>query len=185
MVLKNAWAMKGHAFVREDVAIGEDGLIAETAGGETHLEPRLGGFENVGVGDKFDLPGYLGLVELALGADLGAEIGDRRRGHQDAVARERRPDGFEHVARAHDVNALDSLGGGEVYGAGDQHRFVAAPGRRGGDGKAHFAGGRIGQEPYRVEIFARGTGRDYEAHWASYLALTRQNAQQETGTVRM
>ncbi|MBR4523847.1 MAG: amidohydrolase [Kiritimatiellae bacterium] len=35
MVLKNAWAMKGHAFVREDVAIGEDGLIAEAAGGET------------------------------------------------------------------------------------------------------------------------------------------------------
>ena len=34
MVLKNALVMKGHAFVREDVAIDDNGLIAEAAGGE-------------------------------------------------------------------------------------------------------------------------------------------------------
>lgn len=129
---------------------------------------KLGdGLEDVGVADELQRRGHLMLLELLRRARRGPPVGDRRRGNENGLGVwmfQTFQTLLQHLTRRDDVHAADA--GRRLQGnrPRDQRDVMSAPRRLGGDGEPHLAGGRVREEPHRVEIFARRACRDDDLH---------------------
>ena len=115
--------------------------------------------EDVGRRLEHDLRDALVLLDLALGGDHRAEVGDGG-GHDDDVGRRRRaPPSPPASARRSRRRDVDAGGHGEVDG-GDERDPRALGRGLGGDRVALLAAAAVGDDPHRVDRLAGAAGGD-------------------------